>query len=362
MSAKPTARPGRRRALRGVGFTLLSVLVLAGLAHGLAWFWLTGVMTVALSDWVTLQRARGWDVEHELPQRAGWPFSARLVVPGVRIAGWTPTLPQGFVWDAERVELSIGPPRIDRLLIAASGQQRIASGGVTVPYTAARLELLLPLDQRGGQRPAELLLQGLQAMTPSGPLAAERIEARATPGSPLNEPGLGLWIEAWRMTLPPVPDAAAFGRQIAHASIDARLTGLPPPPVPLSPRDMAQAWRAGGGALDLRELSLRWGPLAGTLRAVLRLDAALQPAGSGDLVLEQPAAAVAALAGAGMIESGTATAAQAVLGMMARPPADGGTPRVDVPFGVEGGVVTVARFPLLRLRPLVWPEQVPYQR
>lgn len=361
MTAKTTGRPVRRRALRGVGLALFAVLVLAGIAHGLAWLWLTGAMTVALSDWVTLQRSRGWVVEHDLPQRAGWPFAARLRVPAVRITGWTPALPQGFDWEAEQVDVSIAPPRLDHLVIAASGAQRISSAGVTVPYAATRLQAVLPLEQGPPARPATFLLEGLRATTPAGPLAASRVDAQAMPGPPEGEPNLGLRVDARQVILPPLPDLAAFGRQVDHASLDAALTGLPPP-MALPPRDRAAAWRAAGGSLDLRDVSLRWGPLAGSLRMVLHLDAALQPAGSGQLVLEHPAAVVAALAEAGAIAPRPAATAQAMLGMLARPPEGGGTPRVEVPVGIAQGSVTLAGIPLLRLRPMTWPEQLPYQR
>jgi hypothetical protein len=361
MSAKTTGRPVRRRALRGVGMTLLAVLVLAGIAHGLAWLWLTGAMTVALSDWVTLQRSRGWVVEHALPERAGWPFAARVSLPAVRIAGWLPALPQGFEWEAARVDLSIAPPQLDHLTVSAGGAQRITAGGVTVPYAAARLQAVLPLERGPPTPPVTFLLEGLRATTPAGPLAAARIDARAMPGQPYGEPSLGLRVDAWQVILPPLPEVAAFGRQLDHAVLDAVLTGLPPP-MALSPRDRAAAWRAAGGTLDLREVSLRWGPLVGTLQMVLRLDAALQPVGGGELTLEHPAAVVAALADAGMVAPRPAAAAQVMLGMLARSPEGGGAPRVEVPVGIEQGSVTLARIPLLRLRPVIWSDQLPYQR
>ncbi|MEO3471211.1 DUF2125 domain-containing protein [Roseomonas sp. CAU 1739] len=356
--AKTPGRPGRRRALRGAGLTLLGILLLGGAGHALAWQWLTGAMTVAFSDWVAQQRANGWEVEHATPARDGWPFAARLTVPEIRIAGWSPALPQGFVWEARRLNLAIAPPRIDRLVITAEGEQRIRVGALTIPYAAALLRVAVPIDRGPPARMAELTLHGLRAETPAGPLTAARVEASAMPGMAEGEPGLALRVDARQVTLPPMPDLSAFGRDVERASLDAVLTGPPPPPLPMTPRERAEAWHAASATLDLREVALRWGPLAGALTMALRLDAALQPVGDGTLRLERPAEAVGSLAGAGMIGPRTAATAQAVLGMMTRVPEGGGAPRVEVPVGIDSGAITVARIPLLRLRPIVWPETV----
>ncbi len=341
---------------------MLTVLGLAVAAHGLGWLWLTGAITVSFSDWVAQQRARGWEVEHALPARGGWPFTARLTVPGIRIAGWTGGVPQGFVWEAERLDLAIAPPRLDRLMLAARGAQRITAGAVSVPYTAERVQAVVALDAGPLPRPAELTLEGLRAATPDGPLNAERIHARLAPGGAEGEPGLGLRVEARQVSLPPWPEVAAFGPDLALAALEAVLVGPPPPPLPMTPRERAEVWRANGTTLDLRAATLRWGPLVGELRMALRLDAALQPVGTGQLSVERPGEMVAALAAVGAIPARTAMTAAAVLGMIARVPEAGGAPRVEAPVGIEGGALTLAGIPMLRLRPIVWPGEAAHPR
>ena len=55
-----------------VGILLLLAPLL--LAHGLAWRWMTAVLAEGFTDWTTLRRAQGWEIEHDLPSRGGWPF------------------------------------------------------------------------------------------------------------------------------------------------------------------------------------------------------------------------------------------------------------------------------------------------
>ena len=345
MSAKSAAR----RTLRGVAFTLLTILLLAGVAHGLAWWWATGALAVGFSDWVTLRRAQGWAVEHGLPRRAGWPFAARLEVPGVAIAGRPAVMPEGLAWQAPLLVLSIMPTRPDTLVLDAEGPQALQLGAARFAYTAARLRALVPLDPGMPPRGTTLLVEGLQAATPDGPVVARRAEALATPRA---DGGVVVALSAEAVALPPLPATAAFGRMVDHIAAEAALTGPLPPPAP--PARQAAAWRDAGGALDLRGIALRWGPLAAEGRGVLRLDAALQPAGSGTLAVEHPQEALRALVGAGLVPRRSETAAQAVLALMTRTSGNG-APRVEVPVAIESGTVALARIPLLRVAPVEWP-------
>lgn len=348
--------------MRGVAMTLLGAVVLAGVVLGVGWVWLTGAMTVSFSDWVAQQRARGWEVEHGLPARAGWPFAARLTVPGVRVVGWTAAMPRGFVWEAQQVDLTIAPLRMNRLVLAASGQQSIRAGTISVPYTAARLEANVALDGGPPTQGMVFTLEGLRAETREGPLTAAHVQARVAPGSENGEPALILQVDTRQVRLPPFPALADIGRDVENASIDALLSGPPPSPLPLTPRERAETFRDNGGRLDLRSVALRWGPLAGELRMVLRLDAALQPEGHGLLTLERPAEMVATLAAIGMIPPRSAMTAGAVLGMVARVPDGGGAPQVEVPVGIIDGTITLASIPLLRLRPIIWPGEAMHLR
>lgn len=359
MRAKMPGRPGGRRVLRGVGMTLLGLLVLAGAAHTFVWLRVTGALTVGFSDWVAQQRARGWDVEHALPERAGWPLAARLTVPDFHVTGSTPAMPQGFSWQAGHIALTIAPPHVERLSITAEGPQQLRSGAATIPYTAERLRILLPLEPSLPTRPTEFLLEGLRAATPVGPVTAAQIRAMIAPGTTDGEPGLRLHLAASQIVLPPSQAAHPFGQIVEASTADAVLTAPPPSPIPMTAIERAEAWRDAGGRLTLQEAALRWGPLAGALSMTLELDATLQPEGRGRLMLERPSEALDAVTAAGVLTPQAATGTQAVLALLTRVPEGGGPPRVDVPVAVARGTLSVARIPLLRFPPIAWPRTVP---
>ncbi|WP_198378502.1 DUF2125 domain-containing protein, partial [Neoroseomonas rubea] len=173
MTAKTPARPARGFRRAAIGALLLLAVLLAG--HGLAWRFVTGAMAVGFSDWVAQRRAEGWTVEHGVPTRGGWPLTARLAVPEVAVAGATASLPQGFAWTAGALDLTVAPPRLDRLVVAPRGAQMLRLGATEIPYAADRIDLVLPLEPGPGPRAAALAVARLRAVTPEGPLAVQAL-------------------------------------------------------------------------------------------------------------------------------------------------------------------------------------------
>nr|WP_272876081.1 DUF2125 domain-containing protein [Neoroseomonas soli] len=318
---------------------------------------MTAALAERFTDWTTMRRAQGWEVEHDLPTRGGWPFAARLTVPGLRISASDPAVAVDFALEVPRLVLQIAAPRLDRLVMRPQGEQRLRLGTTEVVFTAERLEAALALEPGLPPRAIEVLAERLRAATPDGPFEAQSLvlalSSRFAP--PDAEPAVTIDLAAQGVALPAgaaSPAMAAFGRRMEEARLEAVLTRALPMSGP--PAAIAAAWRDAGGALDLRSVALRWGALAGEAQMTLTLDAALQPAGAGTLRLSDAPAALEAMASAGVITRGAARTAQGVAMFVARVPDGGGAPQVELPFTLANGIVTVARIPLLRLAPLAW--------
>jgi hypothetical protein len=200
---------------------------------------------------------------------------------------------------------------------------------------------------------AELVVEGLRAETPDGPLTAGRASLSVAAAA---EPPLRIRAEATALTLPPRANArayAAFGRDVARIAVEAAFAGPPPQGTGAG---ALRAWRESGGMLELDSVGLRWGAFDGQARLALGLDPALQPVGDGTLRLADPAAALAALEGAGLVADGAARTARGILPLMLRQPAQGGAPEVDLPVAIGQGRISMARIPLLRFAPIAWSE------
>jgi hypothetical protein len=92
-----------------------------------------------------------------------------------------------------------------------------------------------------------------------------------------------------------------------------------------------------------------------TASATLALDEQLQPMGAASAHLIGYAETLDALAVRGAISKSAATAAKAVLSLLAHTPEDGGPPDVEVPLTLQYRTLSMRQVPLLRLPELDWP-------
>jgi len=355
MSLKPP-RPAGRFLLRGLAGTALLLLLLAA-GHALLWRWMGMQLEAGFRDWAAQRRAQGWRVAHAAPARGGWPFAATLTLPQFRLEGGGATLPGGVDWQAEALLLRLAPPRLDRLVVEMPGRHRLRIGPLDTPFAADRLAATLPLEAGVLPREARLEGEGLRFGTPAGAAEARsaqlEVETRMTAIE--GEPAVSLRLSADGILLPESagPAFGVLGRSVAAALLDLALTGPLPPGRGVAAK--AEAWRDGGGTVELRALELRWGPVAATGTATLTLDEALQPMGAGTLRLAGGAEALAAAAQAGMLTRQAAGTARGVLRLLSRTPAEGGPPQLEVPLTLEGRRLAAARIPLAVLPAWTWP-------
>ena len=358
-----------RRSLRR---RLLLLLVLTPLlaigAEALLWLFAGRQVEAAFHAWISARRAEGWRVSAGRESLAGWPFAAVVTVAGFAISGGENLHPGGLSWrtDGLALQLNLLAPR--RLVLVPAGRQRIRLfGGPAIALVAARITAIIPLvapnrvkidahDARFGAPDRNPNLVTARQITFDG--------SRASPGIPGPNPAadaqasersqLALKLDATELA---VPEARlpALGRKIALLSVSAVLKG----PLPSGPSWAVGlgAWRGQGGTLAIRDLSLVWGPLAIGASGRLALDAAMQPAGQGTARIIGYTATLDALASEGDIGKGAATAAKAVLTLLARPSTTAGAPpEVDVPLRLEDRTVSVGQIPLFKLPAVTWPS------
>lgn len=356
MDMKPQARRRRTGPL-----ILLGVLLLAGLlagAHAALWHLMAGQLESGFATWVQVRRAQGWRVEHAPPVRGGWPLSATLDLGPLRLEGGAATLPGGFAFASDRVVLRVTPPRLERLVVDFRGPGRLRLGGSDFPFAADSLVAVLPLERDTPPNSAELSAERLRVGTPAGALELLRgtLGLAGFSSATEGEAALTLALLAEEVDLPAAPAGRAglaFGRRIASLAADLSVTGPIPPG--RQPALRAEAWRDGGGTMELRSLNLRWGPVGAAVAATLALDEALQPMGAGTLRLTGAGEALDALAEAGVVGRRAAATARTVLPLLSRPSAESGAPEVEVPVTLEDRTLAVARIPVTRLPQWSWP-------
>jgi hypothetical protein len=342
---------------------LTGILVLLVAGHTVYWFQARRVLAQGYAAWTHARRAAGWTIASEPALAGGWPLAVTLTAPDFVIAGSDPEfLPGGINWSAERLVLrvALAQPRV--LRIEAEGAQHVSlGGGADVPYTADRLRLELPIAPDISPRGGEITAQHLRAGLPSGPetisgLTIDQLSLRidAKPAAPQGEALCNFSLSAQAIGLPPDFDWA-LGPRIEQLTLEGALDGPLPRGRGLAAR--AAQWRDGGGALEVRDFSLDWGPLDLSAKATLALDDRLQPMGTGTARLTGFAATLNAMADAGVMPQQAATLATAMLTLLSHAPDDDAEPEVEVPLTLQGRTLSLRKIPLARLPTLDWPAQ-----
>lgn len=336
--------------IRRLSLAFAALVAVLAVAHAVLWWVVTGQLRSEAEAAIAAERAAGNTVTHGAPVRGGYPVAARVTLPDLRYAGLVP-LPGGAVLPvagrarSATLVLALEAPRSLGIDIACPCEGG-TGGAQPMPIDAAALRAEVPLARNGGG--PTLTGRGLVLYLPDGRLSVAQLRAR------VPDPGVAMVsADAFGIDLPPPEAQWPLGRRIAQASADVTLRGvLPAGPTPA--RALA-AWRDRDGALALERFSLLWGPLSVRGAATVGLDQALQPRGSGTATLAGYGPAIDQLVAAGVLAR--APAALVRLGLTAASrQGESGERVVDIALAIEDRTLSVARIPVARLPPVVWPD------
>lgn len=344
-------RRGRR-----LWIILLSAPLFLLAADTLYWHLAEGNLERGFAAWVAEQRSAGWTVDYQQPNRAGWPMAATLVVPAMSLSGPNPILPGPLAWNADRVILRVSLFQPGLLRISAEGRQRLRLAGDSgIAYAAERLLLVVPLGMTQWPRFADADVENLRTDAESSgdaSVGALHLRLDFRPEANSGEPALRFALRSEGVN-PPTGMVRPFAAPIATLSVEGSVNG--PVPIGETAADRAASWRDGGGAVEVSHAVLHWGPLDLAATATLALDEQLQPMGAGSARMVGYAETLDALASHAAISRSAATAAKAVLALLASAPDDGSAPDVEVPLTLQYRTLSMRQVPLVRLPELDWP-------
>lgn len=350
----------------GLLVTLILIPLLVVGADSLVWLLACRQVQAVFQQWVATRRAEGWHVAAGAERLGGWPFAASVRIQGFTISGGETILPGGCSWKSERLALRLSFASPGRLEVLPAGLQTVRLlGGPPIVASARHISAAvqfaaLPfLARRTPQKGLLITATGVHirpASSRSDVMIAQSVAIHAMPGPPPagDAPsGPSLKVEATGIAVPH-EEVRALGSRIAVLSFSGALIHQVPAGTNWTSR--LTAWRDHGGMVALRGFSLVWGPLAIGASGRLTLDQNLQPSGQATARVVGYVATLDALAGAGRIGSGVATAAKALLTLLARPSSAGGPPEVDVPLSLEDRTLRLGQIPLVELPAMSWPS------
>jgi hypothetical protein len=344
-----------RRKYWVIAATIPLLLVAAEVAY---WRVAVAQLRTGYRDWLSAQTARGWEIGSGKPSIGGWPRAATLIVPNLTLRHTGPTIPGDVNVASAGVTLSVSLFDPTNLRFSLTGPMHVRAGDMPdVIVTGDETSVSMPLRQTG---PLAVVLHAsglrLEAATGAWHVTVGLLNADSTiaadPPADQSQPAANFSVSSEAIALP-ASIKWPLGSNISSLSLDGRLNG----PLPQT-RDItqwAETWRDGGGSLEITHLAMGWGPLGLTSSATLALDDQLQPMGSGNGRIVGYAETLDRLAAAGMLTKSAATAAKAVLSLMAGTSDTDQPSSVDVPLTLQYRTLSMRQVPLVRLPEVDWP-------
>lgn len=314
-------------------FAIMAVIIAL---HGAYWVFMSGQIRQTADSWIAEQEAAGYAVSHEGLAVSGYPFrfSVRAIAPALA----APPEAGGWSIAYDRVAASAQFYNLNHWILVLDGRGELAADidGVPARYAIEAASLRLSLTGEDGANTrlgAEAEALAITALEGPEPVLA-RVERLAMTGLLSDTDVLRLRIDLSGADTGAgvLPDRilGAFGARAEDIRLHADLTGWSA----LAGSADPLAWTRSGGALEINQALLDWGPAQASGSGQLRLDETLMPEGRLSVVVSNPERLASALVAAGLVNEEQGQALR-LAALMAPPRQDG----IALPFRLQGGAV-----------------------
>lgn len=345
----------RNTKLNVLGRWTLATLGILALAYGGLWFLLGQNLRDLSQDWITAQQRAGWAIAISDVRLTGFPTWPRVVVDTINITA--PPEEGSWSWATEQVTLIPNAIDLKGFTVQAPGRHELSapwSGGARWALEAARADFDFELDADERLKHGRVHLGDAEVTDPNAlPLVGATRLDLALSLAPDNDAAPNTFArftgaaDAVRLaiTLPP------FERVIRSAQLDADLVG------DIQPGRLSEAldaWRQGGGTLEVRKMRLDWPPLALYGDGTVALDERLQPIAAFTTHITGFDDTLRALETQGIIPRGQAASAMVILNLLTSTPKGTDTPELTLPVSVQDQRLSVGPFNVLDVPEVVW--------
>ena len=350
--------PAYLRAIK-TGLTAFVAVAVVIIVYVLFWFVMASQLRNGIEGWAEEQRAAGQTARYSRLEIGGFPFLLRATLEEPAMGAES-----AWAWEGAQAVVKVRPWNPWRVEVDLAGSHKVGFGdGVTYDGTAEELTVELGL---GGQWPerAGLTVRALAfERTGGAPVLAVRtatIEASRQDFPEDQPPGhetvvfdLSLRTTGLRT---PADWGLPLGRDVSALVLKAAMKGATPPGTLL---ESLAKWRDDGGTVEVRHLSLDYGPLVLRGNGTLALDAAMQPIGSFTAKIRGFFETINVLRRNGIVRSRDAVTAKLVLGILAKKPAGGGPATFSLPLTLQEQTLYAGPVPIATIPPIEWPVPVP---
>jgi hypothetical protein len=350
-----------RSALR----TTIVVFMIATAGYGAYWVYARNVAERIVLEWIDARRDSGYRIEHEPIGLDGFPFLVRATFANPLVAPLSANGDPLWIWRGGRLTVESQPWRLDQIRVEAHGGQtvtmRVAGREARQIHrysgeTVGVVHLMSGHPQRAALTAQKFIWRGPgdKALFSGRNLSMWAV-APKTPPKSHQDPLVTISISGADLVIPP-DHAAPFGPKLKKLIGVMRVLGR----VRLDdPNAAIEAWRRDGGAVDIDDFRIVWGPLDLKASGTLALDEQTRPLGAFSADIRGFTHVVDSLAASGIIETGAAAMAKISLGLLAKPAKDGGPPVLSIPLTAQNGRLYAGPLKILDLPPLPIPARLP---
>lgn len=319
------------------------------------WFLLAVGLRDIATNWIEDQRSSGWAIALDEPRLHGFPGWPKVDLTSVVVTA--PLEDGGWTWQAEIITLLPATFDLTKLTVRAPGTHAISTPGMapeTWTAVAEQMDLEIDLDSSGKWQGAQLDLGDAELRDSAERpfIGVERIGLSLTlTNRDIGPNDVFTHFSAAADVIRLGMRVAPFERTVRAVRLDADLVG---PIVPGRLSDALNAWRTGGGTLEVRRVLLDWPPLTIAADGTMALDNRLQPIGAFSTRITGFNDTLRAMESGGFIPHGQAASAQVILGLLAETPRGSDEPELAVPLSIQDQRLSIGPFDLMDVPDVRW--------
>lgn len=320
-------------------------LVVAAALYGGLWYATAATVRTLTLQWLEDRRREGLVITHDAPALTGFPLRAEVDIPNFIAAAPAVAESPTWSWRMETLRVFARPFVLDRIFLNLAGAHKI--NGLSVEDMQADVKQADIMMTAAGDR-AELTVAGVTA----GAFALEKANLKSTFTADAIHAEIAVANAALPDILPP-----PLSRTLESLKITVDITG----PVVTGARLPAvlEAWRAGGGTVEVRALEVSWAPVSATGSGTVALDKSLQPEGAFTATFRGFMEVVDMLVTAGRMDNKQASMARGALMLLSNTPREGGAPYLDLSLTVQDRKVFAGPLTLMEMPPIAWRQNIP---
>jgi hypothetical protein len=327
-------------------------VAVVAVVYSVSWLGTAFFLKHQAAAWIALQQTNGLTIQSEPLDIGGFPGRIHVAARAVSATS------SGWAWRADKVRLKAWPLGLWRFTIDVSGRQSLMDE-VPAWLTADTMEMALRLDLNGRLREAVLTAAGVNAgllegqslsRLQSGTVALDLLKPEApTADSPTLPVTSRIAVDLKGLALP-LPLPSPLDQPIERAAATVEITGpVMDGPLP----QVLEAWRSGGGTVEVREAVLSWPPLHMSGNGTVALDNTLQPEGAFSLKFQGGVETLDAFAAGGVMARDEAEIAKMGLTLLSRRSVDG-APEINVPLTLQDRRLSAGPVTLMTLPEIAW--------